>query len=72
MAMGDGEVGAGATPDGRTFMNRAQRTRHVWMWAVLGPLAMLLLVAAVMVRRVPLGESAHPADSRDAAQKGTP
>lgn len=42
------------------------------MWAVLGPLAMLLLVAAVMVRRVPLGESAQPADSRDAAQKGTP
>lgn len=53
-------------------MKRAQRSRHVWMWAVLGPLAMLLLVAAIMVRRAPLGERGHPSVSGGTTQKGRP
>ena len=34
-------------------MNERQRNRHFWIWVILGPLAIALVVAALLYRQQP-------------------
>ena len=50
-------------------MTRGQRRLHLWMWLVIGPLAVAAVVLAVMLRpAVPVQEGVAPGASQDDGQ----
>lgn len=40
-------------------MTRSQRRRHLWMWLVLGPLGLAVIVAGLVVRHPPRRGAGH-------------
>ena len=52
-------------------MTRSQRRWHLWLWVVLGPMSLAVLLAAVFARR-PIPIQPVPADSEGPTGAGSP
>ncbi len=71
MAASGDQVGVGVADAGAADMTRSQRRWHLWLWVVLGPMSLAVLLAAVFARR-PIPIQPVPADSEGPTGAGSP
>lgn len=49
-------------------MRDSERTRHFWMWAILGPIAVAILIAALLFRQEPATDAQHEHRDKSGAE----